>query len=304
MSSELLYRDRPDCPVCGASGPQILWSGRLDDPGTLAYLDQYHYSGNWRDHIAGQHFTLAQCRACAMKWHQRVITGDSVNLVYGAWADAEQARRFEAAHVPGKQDTQGLARQMAKLALRLQHLAAPPDAPLRLLDFGCGDGKFLRVAKALGADVTGVDVSASRTEDVRAAGLTILPDLDALDHAGSAPFDAVVLSQVLEHVEEPLALLRALRKHLRRGGVLFVAVPNAGHVATPGDFASFTLVQPIEHINAFSPDTLRRIGKEAGFTPLRRPSAFVTTTLGDVLRASVNWVWQPRNTDVFFRATG
>lgn len=303
MASRLDYRDRPTCPVCAASTARTLWTGALDDPETLAYLDAYHYSGDWRDQIAGQSFSLAKCDACGMTWHQRVITGDSLNMVYGVWADAEQARRYEGAHVPDKQDVQGLARQMAKLALRLQHLAGAPDRPLRLLDFGCGDGKFLRVAAALGAEVTGIDVSASRTEDVRAAGLTILPDLDALDQQGAPPFDAVVLSQVLEHVEDPLALLRALRDRLRKGGVLFVAVPNAGHVTIPQDFAAFTLVQPIEHINAFSPATLRKIGEKAGFTPLRRPSAFVTTDLKDVLRASVNWLWQPRNTDVFFRRT-
>ena len=190
---------------------------------------------------------------------------------------------------------------MAKLALRLEHLAKQNGRPLQLLDFGCGDGVFLSVARALGADATGIDVSASRTQAARSDGLTILPDLAALDVEGRGPLDAVVLSQVLEHVADPLALLRAFHGRLRKGGILFVAVPNAHGVSVPQNFHQFTLVQPIEHMNAFSPATLRLIGQKAGFTPVRRPSAFVTTKSGEVLRAAANWVWQRRNTDIFFR---
>ena len=237
-----------------------------------------------------------------MHWHRRVIGDASVATVYGAWADAEQARRFEQAHVAGKHDRRAVRVQMAKLALRLERLADQGARPLRLLDFGCGDGLFLGVAKAMGADATGIDVSASRTHAARSDGLRILPDLATLDGEGGAPLDAVVLSQVLEHVADPLALLRALRRRLRDGGILFVAVPNAHGVSIPRNFHEFTLVQPIEHMNAFSPATLRNIGRRAGFVPLRRPSAFVTTRARDLARGAANWFWQPRNTDVFFRA--
>lgn len=242
-----------------------------------------------------------ECGQCGMRWHSKVISNTSVPTVYGIWADAEQARRFEQAHVPGKHDQRALRIQMAKLVLRLEHLAAQKGRPLHLLDFGCGDGVFLGVASALGASATGIDVSASRTQAARADGLTILPDLAALDAEGKGPLDAVVLSQVLEHVADPLGLLRALHGRLRKGGIMFVAVPNAHGVSVPQNFHQFTLVQPIEHMNAFSPVTLRLIGKKAGFTPVRRPSAFVTTKMGGVLRAAANWIWQHQTTDVFFR---
>jgi SAM-dependent methyltransferase len=296
-----MFIERPDCPVCGEANARDIWSGRLDDPLVLPQLEKYYYSGPWRDQIVGQEIHLLQCSKCGMHWHRNVISDTSVATVYGIWADAEQARRFEEAHVPNKHDHKALRIQMAKLALRLEHLAQQNGRPLQLLDFGCGDGIFLSVARALGADVTGIDVSASRTKAARSDGLTILPDLAALDAEGRGPLDAVVLSQVLEHVADPLALLRAMHGRLRKGGILFVAVPNAYGVSVPQNFHQFTLVQPIEHMNAFSPVTLRLIGQKAGFTPVRRPSAFVTTKSVEVLRAAANWVWQRRNTDIFFR---
>lgn len=300
MIEKLSFIDRPDCPVCGSGTARKLWSGRLDDADVLRHLEEYSYSGSWRAQIIGQEFCLAECSQCGMHWHKKVISDTAVATVYGTWADADQARRYEQAHVTDKHDQKALRVQMAKLALRLEHLAGQQGRPLRLLDFGCGDGLFLSVAKALGADATGIDVSASRTQAARADGLTILPDLDALD--GGSPFDAVVLSQVLEHVAHPLPLLQTLHRRLRKGGILFVAVPNAQGVSVPQNFHQFTLVQPVEHMNAFTPATLRQIGRKAGFLPVRRPSAFVTTRPADVLRAAMNWVWQPRTTDVFFRS--
>ena len=302
MAEALTFIERSTCPVCDSADADVLWSGKLDDADVIARLSEYSYSGPWRAQIVGQTFCLCQCARCSMKWHRHVIDDSAVATVYGTWADAEQAKRFEAAHVTSKHDRKAMRVQMAKLVLRLDHLAEQGARPLRLLDFGCGDGDFLSVARAMGADALGIDVSASRTQAARGDGLTILPDLEALDAQDGPPLDAVVLSQVLEHIAAPKSLLRALHQRLRPGGVLFVAVPNTKGVSVPQDFHEFTLVQPVEHMNAFTPDTLRQIGRNTGFLPLRRPAAFVTTKPTDALRSAANWIHDPKTTDVFFRA--
>ncbi len=294
------FRTRPACPVCAHEGSRVLWSGRFSDSAIAGHLDQFFYSGDWRAGLGETEFALHECARCTMKWHARVIDDAAVGVLYGAWADAAQARRFEAAHVPGQDDPFAGAAQLAKLILRLRHLTAPAARP-RVLDFGCGEGRLLRMARALACDAVGVDISASRTAAIRAEGLRILPDLAALDAASLGPFDAVVLSQVLEHVPEPRGLLEALAARLRPGGVLFVAVPDTSGVGVPRDFHQFTLVQPLEHVNAFTPKSLREIGRQVGLVPIRRPVAFLTTTPGAALRTALNWIWQPATTDVFFR---
>ncbi len=299
-AAPLVFHARPACPVCGATSGRTIWSGRLTDAQIAAHLDRFFYSGDWRAALPNAEFALKECAGCAMKWHHHVLDDAGLAVLYGAWADAEQARRFEAAHVPDKADSFAQATQMTKLILRLRHLTTPGTQP-RLLDFGCGDGKFLRVARALGLEAVGIDISASRTADIRAEGLEILPDLDALDAAGHGAFDAIVLSQVLEHVTDPRGLLQALVARLGCGGVLFVAVPDTSGVAVPGDFHQFTLVQPLEHINAFAPGSLRELGRRVGLRAIRRPVAFMTTTPRAALRTALNWVWQPASTDVFFR---
>jgi 2-polyprenyl-3-methyl-5-hydroxy-6-metoxy-1,4-benzoquinol methylase len=301
MLDGLDFQTRTHCPACKGQLYKKLWSGRFDDQDIAQNIDLYHYSGDWRAALGAAPFALVQCQACRLKYHRYIIDNASLSTVYGQWADAEQARRFEAAHVADKGDRWAYHTKLAKLVLRLQRLIGRDTEAPRILDFGCGDGALLRMARGFGFDATGIDVSASRSDQARNDGYHIHPDLEALDAADPAPFDAIVLSQVLEHVADPLGLLESLEARLTPEGVLFVAVPDTTGVELPRNFHEFTLVQPIEHINAFTPDSLRDLARRVGFAPVRRPSAFVTTRARDVLRAAGNWVYQPKTTDVFFK---
>jgi SAM-dependent methyltransferase len=122
----------------------------------------------------------------------------------------------------------------AEAILRTMELVAGPDAPLRQgtwLDVGCGSGG---VAAALAANVhrvIGIDPEPwQRWPDFA----RVNPNLEF--HAGSyarlaevaaaESIDVVVCNQVYEHVDDPLALLAAIHRVLRPGGVCYFAGPN------------------------------------------------------------------------------
>ena len=96
-----------------------------------------------------------------------------------------------------------------------------------LLDVGCGDGLFLSLARADGYGADGIEFSpeGARRASARIGRPVAIGDL-ARSPLHPGPFDIVTLWHVLEHLEAPGTMLDAVRRRLRPGGLLVVAVPN------------------------------------------------------------------------------
>ena len=93
-----------------------------------------------------------------------------------------------------------------------------------------------------------------------------------------APFDAVHVKLVMEHVAEPLRVLAAVREVLRPGGVVVVQVPNDFN---PVQLAAQKLlnkdpwwvVHPV-HVNYFNFESLERTLRRCGYEPRMREASF------------------------------
>jgi SAM-dependent methyltransferase len=143
----------------------------------------------------------------------------------------------------------------------------PPDTgPLRWLDYGCGNGGLVRYLREEGiADAVGFDEGAI-TSEARSRGIPILTPDELRDQQGR--FDVVTAIEVLEHTLDPPAELRAMRRLLRPGGLLFITTGNARPYAARLD--RWRYVIPEIHISFFEPRTLERAMRDAGFRPERR----------------------------------
>ncbi len=99
----------------------------------------------------------------------------------------------------------------------------------RLLDFGSGKGQFLAVAKTLGWQGLGIETEAARGEFAREKyGVDVQIAYYQNGLVGKSPVDLISLNHVLEHLPEPISLLRELLdSNLQKGGLLYIEVPRA-----------------------------------------------------------------------------
>lgn len=98
----------------------------------------------------------------------------------------------------------------------------------RLLDVGCGSGHFLAMMKrALGFDVYGVEAFGKNESFAKRHGLNIFRGTLTEAHFPAQFFDVVTMSHVLEHMPDPRAALKEVRRLLKPDGTLIIAVPNS-----------------------------------------------------------------------------
>ena len=149
----------------------------------------------------------------------------------------------------------------------------------RVLECGCATGYMSRVLAERGCRVTGVEIVPEAAEQARPhCEQVIVGDLDQLDLAAAvgdgsppSPFDVVVFGDVLEHLRNPLRVLRASRSLLAPEGYVVASIPNVAH----GDVRLSLLkgvfrYQPLgllddTHIHFFTRETIEELFDAAGF---------------------------------------
>jgi len=143
--------------------------------------------------------------------------------------------------------------------------ALPPISPGRLLEIGCASGVFMAHMAAQGWNVSGIELSHHAARRAQQAGLNVYLGTVELALAPAQPFDLIVGWMVLEHLHEPIRVLRTLRAWIARTGWLVVSLPNADSA----DFHWFrrywyALDLP-RHLFHFTPRTLSRILAQSGW---------------------------------------
>jgi SAM-dependent methyltransferase len=145
----------------------------------------------------------------------------------------------------------------------------------RVLDLGCGAGRFVAAVRDAGADPVGVDIAEAALERARrnAPGA----DLRLLEPDGSLPLEhasveLVWCSEVLEHVADTDHLLLEARRVLRPGGRLLATVPFHGRVkaALIGLLRFEQHFDPAgQHLRFYTRTSLATTLDRAGFTDVR-----------------------------------
>jgi SAM-dependent methyltransferase len=133
----------------------------------------------------------------------------------------------------------------------------------RVLEVGCSTGVMLDVFAREGWECWGVEPSGAG-EIAKEKGYKVLRTTFEKAKFPSGRFDAVVLNHTLEHMLDPVAVMKKVRKLLKKGGVVLVDVPNFGSLSRMLTGSSWPFYYPREHAYHFTPDSLRRVFEKSG----------------------------------------
>jgi 2-polyprenyl-3-methyl-5-hydroxy-6-metoxy-1,4-benzoquinol methylase len=151
------------------------------------------------------------------------------------------------------------ARRAVLASLIRRKVSLPPMA--HILEIGCGTGHNLAMLSAFG-DVDAIEID-DRSRGIaskrlgRDVGASPLP---ALDGVADQSYDMIAILDVLEHVEDDRAALRAIARRLRPGGSLLITVPQYAWMWSGHDVAN-------HHFRRYTKAGLRGVIADAGLTP-------------------------------------
>jgi SAM-dependent methyltransferase len=232
------------CPICRGAVGEVLHTQRFVLP---------------EGHPLADGYDVLCCDACGFVFADTTVSQKEYDEFYRICSKYEDGQTST-----GGGESRWDHQRLRETAATISEVIGNRDA--RILDVGCANGGMLRALQELGfRHLTGLDPSpvcaanACRRPGIRA-------EAGSLSHLPPefGPFDCIILSHVLEHVQDLRAAIGAVRQLLARQGWVYLEVPDATRyvdfLAAP--FQDFNT----EHINHFSGTCLANLARCAGLT--------------------------------------
>lgn len=233
--------EKRGCPICGGRSSELLFQQSFQSLDGIGLLDGYD---------------LVVCQGCGMTFADHIPAQAAFDEYY------RELSKYAYEHRAGKEspDDEWRLRQVANT---LQSLI--PSRSARLLEIGCANGSLIGMLKAAGyQNVFGLDPSPNCAESALSQyGVSVFTGSIFAPPLAQQGYDFLVLLGVLEHIRDVSLAVQTLRWLLAASGHVYVEVPDATNLIAECDapFQEFST----EHINFFSPATLRYLMEAAEF---------------------------------------
>lgn len=269
----------PECPICGQSERKILHIDLVDNvfrvaPGKWslwecakcgsAYLDprptqttiHLAYSDYYTHQGASEKVDYASLSPLR-KLRRRLVNG------YTNWRYSTHADPFSALGVLAAFAMPNLKKV---LDYQYRHMPRLPHGGGVLLDVGCGDGAFLCLARACGWNVVGLDPDPKAVACGAKQGLTVYEGgIEYFDNM-SEVFDVITLNNVIEHLHDPIKVLKSCYALLKPGGQLWLETPNINSFGHARFKKNWRGLETPRHLILFNRNSLNQAFVSAGFT--------------------------------------
>jgi SAM-dependent methyltransferase len=258
-----LCRQETSCVLCGSKNCQTVASGY-----------DYEY---W---TTGEEFTVVRCEDCGHLYLNPRPGPESWPIIYPPDYYTLAGRHTE--------NTSRIIAFLKKVIIRkrLSYFKNQFSRPVKILEVGCGDGSLLIDLKNNFPDVSATGVDLAFTENIitrsRREGITLLTgrieDISLPDNE----YDLVIMNQLIEHLWNPVQVLRKIRNSLASNGMISIETINIlaydRKIFRGGLWGAFYFPR---HLNFFSFKSLEKLLDISGFEVCKQFS----------LLAPINWTF-------------
>jgi 2-polyprenyl-3-methyl-5-hydroxy-6-metoxy-1,4-benzoquinol methylase len=269
-----------NCPVCGHARRDILHTGLIDTAFRTA-------PGNW---------SLWKCSRCHSAYLDPRPTLDTIHKAYANYYTHKIKSQPNSGNHENSSPLRKLRRRLVNgyvnwrfgtdmmpassigtliafafphlrnsLDRKYRHLPKPLEHRGVLLDVGCGDGSFLQLAQGIGWEAVGLDLDPKVVTNAIDQGLTVYHGSIEYFADQTSLFDVITLNHVIEHVHDPVRLLKACYALLKNGGQVWVQTPNIDSFGHARFQEYWRGLEPPRHIVLFNRNSLHQAFISAGF---------------------------------------
>jgi SAM-dependent methyltransferase len=238
-----------DCPVCHSEGKTSTWIGQLDNT-TSAKLKLNQYE-------------LVQCADCSLVYLSPEPSTEDLTTMY-----VDSAQFADETYTDESRIAAINAYMSSCLTRILTQQGKAKDATISVLEVGAGLAWMSRAAKSLQPATLTVaqDISPEAVSKCNWVDQYIQGDISSHKLNAYNPFDVISMTHVIEHLVDPVAVLKRCRELLSPNGIIFITAPHRPigwreHTRNilPWKKGSYTHVPA--HIQYFSENSMKKISE-------------------------------------------
>lgn len=250
-----LFEAVTSCWICGGTSMDVVHEAIFD-------LSEYARQDPELATYSGQRVKLQRCTGCG-------FAQPAALPALPNYFDRMYDQRWSDDWIEAEHDASSKDRIFGDI---LASLRSRLPAGLTLLDIGAHAGRFLRLACRRGWNAEGLELNPKTAAYASHASGAVVHQGNIHTFTPTRCYDAVTLTDVLEHVPHPLTVLTRVRTLVCPGGWIAVKVPNGDGQRMKEQLRArlrpsyrATLADNLVHVNHFSAASLRRALAAAGF---------------------------------------
>lgn len=247
--------------------------------GMLEYVScNYCNSNDYRKRYVKEGFQIVQCKKCGLIYVNPRLKEKSIHQLYDE--DYFSGKGFDKS-IDYKSEVEVKMKHADLLDWDLSAIKEMSsqinEGNPKILDVGCGMGLFLSKAKKKGFDAEGLELSHYASKFVSLLGIKIQNKSIEEADLKAGQYSAVVMREVVEHLNDPKKALTKIYSSIKNDGILFITTGNYNCIERRLKKSNWHYFMPKGHIYIFSSKTIKKYLEEVGFKRV------IVTNQGDLL---------------------